>query len=67
MLVASRCAPVVYHGVGVKMEPVTVDKVISSEKGKHLLVIKGYKFRFQKFLRTVWNDGVVLTINVNVT
>ena len=48
MLVASRCVPVVYHGVGVKMESVTVDKVISSEKGKDLLVINGYNFRFQK-------------------
>jgi hypothetical protein len=36
------------HGVGVKMEPVKVDKVISSEEGKDLLVIKGFKFRFQK-------------------
>ena len=50
MLVASRCVPVVYHGVGVKMEPVTVDKVISSERGKDLLVINGYNFRFQKIL-----------------
>ena len=32
------------------MEPVTVDKVIRSEKGNDLLVIKGFKFRFQKSL-----------------
>jgi hypothetical protein len=29
------------------MEPVRVDQAIRSEKGKHL-VIKGFKFRFQK-------------------
>jgi hypothetical protein len=40
----------VYHGVGVKMEPVKVSKAISSEKGKDLLVIKGFKFRFQTIL-----------------
>jgi hypothetical protein len=32
------------------MEPVKVAKVIHSEKGKDLLVIKGFKFCFQTFL-----------------
>ena len=32
------------------MEPVKVAKVIRSEKGKDLLVIEGFKFRFQKNL-----------------
>jgi len=32
------------------MEPVKVANVIHSEKGKELLVIKGFKFRFQKML-----------------
>jgi hypothetical protein len=32
------------------MKPVKVDKVIRSDKGNHLLVIKGFKFRFQKIL-----------------
>jgi hypothetical protein len=30
------------------MEPVKVDKVISSEKGKDLFVITGFNIRFQK-------------------
>ena len=30
------------------MEPVKVTKVIRSEKGKDLIVVKGFKFRFQK-------------------
>ena len=38
------------HAAGVKMEPVKIAKVIRSEKGKDLLVIKGFKFRFQKIL-----------------
>jgi hypothetical protein len=41
---------VVSHVAGVKMEPVQVAKVIRSEKGKYLLVIKGFKFRFKKIL-----------------
>ena len=41
---------VVPHAAGVKMEPAKVDKVIRSEKGKYLLVIKGFKSRFQKIL-----------------
>jgi hypothetical protein len=40
----------VCHAAGVKMEPVKVDKVIQSEKGKDLIVIKGFKFRFQTIL-----------------
>ena len=57
VLVASRghfsgitCVPVLSHAAGVKMEPVKVAKVIRSEKGKDLLVTKGFKFRFQKIL-----------------
>ena len=50
------------------MEPVKAAKVIRSEKGKDLLVIEGFKFRFQKkFFLAVWNDGVVLSKNVNAT
>jgi hypothetical protein len=41
---------VVSHAAGVKMEPVKVNKVIRSEKGKDLVVIKGFRFRFQKIL-----------------
>jgi hypothetical protein len=40
----------VSNGVGVKMEPLKVAKVICSEKRKDLLAIKGFKFRFQKIL-----------------
>jgi hypothetical protein len=49
----------VSNAVGVKMEPVRVNarKVISSGKGKDLTFIKGFKFRFQKNLLTIWNDG----------
>jgi hypothetical protein len=57
----------VYHGVGVKMEPVTVDKVIVVKKGKISLSLRVTSSVSKKFLRTEWNDGVVLTINVNVT
>jgi FLYWCH zinc finger domain. len=32
------------------MEPVKVGKVIRSENGKDRLVIKGFRFRFQKIL-----------------
>ena len=32
------------------MEPAKVNKVISSEKGKDLVVIKGFTVRFQKIL-----------------
>jgi len=42
--------PVVSHAAGVKMEPVKVAKVIRSEKGKDLLVVKGFKLRFQNIL-----------------
>jgi hypothetical protein len=50
------------------MEPVNGAKVIGSEKREDLLVIKGFKFPFQKkFLPTIWNYGVVLTKNVNAT
>jgi hypothetical protein len=49
------------------MEAVKVTKVIRSEKGKDLLFIKDFKFRLQKFLLTIWNDGVVLTKNVTAT
>jgi hypothetical protein len=47
------------------MEPVKVTKVIRGVKGKDL-VIKDFKSRFQKFLLTIWNDGVVLTFWRNV-
>ena len=54
VLVSSRgqfsAVPVVSHAAGVKMESVKVAKVIRSEKGKDLLVIKDFKFRFQKIL-----------------
>ena len=43
----NSCIPVASKVVGVKMEPVKVAKVIRSEKGKYI-VIKGFKFRFQK-------------------
>jgi len=52
VLVASRGhfsgIAVVSHVAAVKMEPVKVAEVILSKKGKDLLVIKGFKFRFQK-------------------
>ena len=41
---------VVFHAAGVKMEPVKVNKVIRSKKGKYIVVSKGSKFRFQKIL-----------------
>ena len=41
------------------MEPVKVDKVISSEKGKDIFVIKDFKFRFQKIMLAIWKDVVV--------
>jgi len=43
------------------MEPVKVAKVIRSEKGKDLLVFKGFKFRFKQFFLAICNDGVVLS------
>jgi hypothetical protein len=59
----------VSHADGMKMKPVKVPEVTRSEKGKDLLVINGFKFRFQKqkFLLTIWNDNVALTKNVNST
>jgi hypothetical protein len=45
------------------MEPVIVAKVIRIEKQKELFVSSVS----QKFLLTLWNDGVVLTKNVNDT
>jgi len=53
--------PVVSHAAGVKMEPVKVAKVIRSEKGKDILVFKGFKLRFQKLFPKICNDGVVLS------
>jgi hypothetical protein len=35
------------------MEPVKVAKAIRGEKGNDLLVIKGFKFRFQKVLLAI--------------
>jgi len=65
LLAASRsqfsAVPVLSHAVGVKMEPVKVAKVIRSEKGKDLLVFKGFKFRFKQFFLAICNDGVVLS------
>jgi len=49
----------VSRAAGVKMEPVKVDKVISSEKGKDIFVIKDFKFRFQKIMLAIWKDVVV--------
>jgi len=40
---------VVSHAAAVKMEPMKVAKVIPTEKRKDLLVIMGFKFRFQKY------------------
>jgi hypothetical protein len=57
----------VSHGVGVKMEPVKVDKVISSEKRKISLSVRATSSVSKKILRTVLKDGVVLTENVNAT
>jgi hypothetical protein len=46
------------------LEPVKVDKVISSEKGKDLLVITGFRIRFQKkILLRIWKDGSVVIKN----
>jgi len=62
----SSCVPIVSHAAGVKMEPVNVGKVIRSERGKDLLVIKGFKFRFQK----IFADNVerwCTNYNVNAT
>jgi hypothetical protein len=44
-----------------------VATVIHSKKGKYLIAIKDFSFRSKKFLLTIWNDGVVLTKNVNAT
>jgi hypothetical protein len=57
---------VLYHGVGVKMDPVTVDKVISSEKGKDLLVIRGYKFRFLAHSQSTLKDTITICHIVHV-
>ena len=46
----NSCVSVVSHAAGVKMEPVKFAEVIPSEKGKDLLVIKGFKFHFHKIL-----------------
>jgi hypothetical protein len=46
----STCVAVVSNAAGVKMEPVKVDQVIRSEKGKDILAITGFKFRFQKIV-----------------
>jgi hypothetical protein len=53
----------VSYAEGVKMESV---KIVKSDKGKDLLVIKVLKFHFQNILMAVWNDGVVLK-NANTT
>jgi hypothetical protein len=50
---------VLYH-FGGKVEAKKVDKVIRSEKGKDLNIIKGFKFRFQNILLRIRNDGAVL-------
>jgi hypothetical protein len=42
--------PLALHAVGVNMEPVKADNVISSKKGTHLIVIKGFKFHSQNIL-----------------
>jgi hypothetical protein len=54
-------------GTGVKMEPVKVDKVIRSEKGKDFLSLKASGYFSKKFLLTIWNDGVALIKNINAT
>jgi hypothetical protein len=46
----TTCAAVASHAAGVNVEPVKVEQMICSENGKNLLVIKGFKFRFQKIL-----------------
>jgi hypothetical protein len=61
------CVPVVPHVAAVKMEAVEVANLVRSEKGKDVLVIKGFEFRFQKFLLTEWNDVVVVSGHVNAT
>jgi hypothetical protein len=43
------CVAVASHAAGVKIEPAKVGQVICIEKAKDL-VIKGFKFRFQKIL-----------------
>jgi len=45
----------------------TVGKVIRSEKGKDFLALKFSGSVSKTFLLTKWNDGVVLTQNVNAT
>jgi hypothetical protein len=40
----------VSHAAAVKMEPVRADQAIRSEKGKDLIAIKAFKFRFQKII-----------------
>jgi len=44
-----RAIPVSPHAAGQNMEPLKVDEVIRREKWKDLLV-KGFKFLFQKIL-----------------
>jgi len=63
---SNNCVPPVSHAAG-SLRPVKDDKVIRGEKGKDLLVIKGFKFRFQKFLLKIWNDDDVLIKSVNAT
>jgi len=55
-----------FHASVVKMDPTIVGKVIRSEKGKDFLALKFSSSVSEKFLLTKWNDGVVLTQNVNV-
>jgi len=71
VLVAPRvqfpAVPVGSHAAGVKMEAVKVVKVMRSEKGKDVLVIKSFKFRFQKILAYEMERWFCTNEKVNAT
>jgi hypothetical protein len=52
---------------GGKVEPKKVDKVIRSEKGKHLNINKSFKFRFQNILAENMERLCCGNKNVNAT
>jgi len=50
-----------------KVKPKKVDKVIRSEKGKDLNIIKGFNFRFQNILAENIEQWCYSNKNVNAT
>ena len=61
------CVPVESHAAGENKEPLKFDDVIGGEKWKGLLVIKGFKFFFQKLLAESTEGWCCNNKNVNAT